>query len=401
MEKTIIHVDMDAFFASIEVRDNPELKGKPLIIGALPNERGVVSTCSYEARKFGVHSAMNIKEAYRRCPHGIFMHGNMSKYEEASKKIHEIMLSFTDMIEFVALDEGYMDVTSSLRLFGGAEKIGRLLKSKIYEQVGVTCSVGISYSMAGAKLASEEKKPDGFFVIPDKKSFYELIHLRNVGEIRGIGAKTAERLKKWGIITVDDLLNTPPQVLSTFGKHGEEILKLANGDDDRQVVPDSVSKSIGREHTFQENIDDKEIMKAVLLFLSKDVSLRAKRKNLYGKTVTLKIKFHNMNSITRSKSKGATNSSKEIYAAACELLDGLRLSEEVRLVGVTLGGLTEEKDSTDVQLSLFDDTEKDDLNKQKTDALENTIFKLHTKYGRNILKTGKELEAGKLLDGIE
>jgi DNA polymerase-4/DNA polymerase IV (DinB-like DNA polymerase) len=255
--------------------------------------------------------------------------------------------------------------------------------------------------MAGAKLASEEKKPDGFFVIPDKKSFYDLIHLRNVGEIRGIGLKTAERLKKWGIITVDDLLNTPPQVLATFGKHGEEILKLARGDDDRQIVPDGVSKSIGREHTFQENIDDKEIMKAVLLLLSKDVSLRAKRKNLYGKTVTLKVKFHNMSSITRSKTGTATNSSKEIYAVVCELLDSLRFTEEVRLVGVTLAGLTDEKDDPDYQLSLFDNTEKDILNQQKTDALENTIFKLHSKYGRNILKTGKELEAGKILDEIE
>ena len=155
MKRTIIHVDMDAFFAAVEVRDNPNLLGKPLIIGALPHERGVVSTCSYEARRYGVHSAMNIKEAYRRCPHGIYMHGNMSKYAEASAQIHEIMLKYTDIIEFVALDEGYMDVTSSLRIFGSAENIGKQLKKEIYDAVGVTCSVGISYSMMGAKLAQK------------------------------------------------------------------------------------------------------------------------------------------------------------------------------------------------------------------------------------------------------
>ncbi len=398
MNRTIIHVDMDAFFASVEVRDNPALKGKPLIIGALPSERGVVSTCSYEARKYGIHSAMNIKEAFRRCPHGIFMHGDMKKYEEASRKIHEIMLTFTDKIEFVALDEGYMDVTASLRLFGSAENIGRKLKEEIYKKVGVTCSVGISYSMMGAKFASEEKKPDGFFVIPDKETLFDLLHSRNVGEIRGVGSKTAEKLKKWGILTVDDLLKASPQILGTLGKSGEELLKLAKGEDDREVVPDGVSKSIGREHTFQVNIDDKETMKAVLLLISRDISLRAKRKGLYGKCVTLKIKFSDMHSITRSKTKEATNSSKDIYTSASELLDNLNLCQSVRLVGVTLSNLSEEREKEEYQISLFDPPEEE-TSKKKTDALEDAIFELHNKYGRNILKTAKELEAGQKLIG--
>lgn len=183
MERTIIHVDMDAFFAAVEVRDNPKLRGKPLIIGALPHERGVVSTCSYEARKYGVHSAMNIKEAYRRCPHGVFMHGNMSKYADASAIIHKVMLKYTDAIEFVALDEGYMDVTHSLRIFGDAQKIGRQLKKEIFDAVGVSCSVGISYCMLGAKLASEEKKPDGFFVISTPDELVNLIRSRQVGAV--------------------------------------------------------------------------------------------------------------------------------------------------------------------------------------------------------------------------
>lgn len=392
MKRTIIHVDMDAFFASVEERDNPSLRGKPLIIGALPDERGVVSTCNYEARKYGVHSAMSIKEAYRRCPNGIFMHGNMSKYEEASEKIHKIMLRYTDVIEFVALDEGYMDITGSLRLFGSAEDIGRKIKKEIYDAVGVTCSVGISYSMMGAKLASEEKKPDGLFVIPDEKALTELILKRSVRVISGVGSKTEERLRGFGIITVEDLLNAPPQLIKTLGKLGTEMLRLAMGKDDREVVPDSASKSIGRERTFQSNINEKDTLKDALMMLARDVSIRTKRKGLYGKTITLKIKFSDMHTITRSKTGESTNSAKKIYSCICELLDEIRITEGVRLVGVTLSNLSETKENLYNQLSLFD--ELDGLNdiSKKTDALEDTIFDLHSKYGRNILKTAKELE---------
>ena len=166
MGRTIIHYDMDMFYAAVEIRDNPELAGKPLIIGALPSERGVVSTCSYEARKFGVRSAMSIKEAYRLCPNGIYMHPNGHKYAEASEQIHEICDRYTDLIQYYSLDEGSLDVTGSMALFGGASKIGHELKERIKECTGLTCSVGIGYSIMSAKLASEEKKPDGFFEIP-------------------------------------------------------------------------------------------------------------------------------------------------------------------------------------------------------------------------------------------
>jgi len=393
VDRTIIHLDMDAFFASIEVRDNPELSGKPLIIGALPTERGVVSTCSYEARKFGIHSAMSIKEAYRRCPGGIYMHGDMRKYEKASKQIHQIMLKYTDMIEFVALDEGYMDVTHSLRLFGSAEQIGRSLKAEILEKVGVTCSVGISYSKMSAKLASEEMKPDGFFVIPDRQALINLIQKRDVGVISGIGAKTQRKLNQMGIVTVEDLLNTPPQKLESFGAVGREILKLAMGNDDRPVVADSISKSIGREYTFQTDVADKKILEETLLVLARDVSLRAKKQGLWGRTVTIKIKFSDMQSITRSKSGDAINSARDIFDTAKELLKREKLGKTVRLVGVTLSNLQDFQDSEFRQLSIFDELEheKNDA-KEKIKALDDTIFEIHTRYGRNILKTGKELE---------
>ncbi len=392
MKKTIIHIDMDAFFASVEERDNPDLKGKPLVIGALPDERGVVSTCNYEARKFGIHSAMNIKEAYRRCPDAIFMHGDMKKYERISTQIHSIMLKFTDKIEFVALDEGYMDVTGSLRLFGSAENIGLQLKKEIFETLGLTCSVGISYSMMGAKLASEEKKPNGFFVIKDETALTELILKRSVRVICGIGSQTEKKLHEFGISTVEDLLKAPPQLVRTLGKAGEDMLKLAKGIDDREVIAESISKSIGREYTFQQDIEDKEVLKDTLLLLSGDVGIRAKQKGLYGKTITLKIKFSDMNTITRSLSRTTTNSAKKIYACACELLDNVRLLKSVRLVGVTLNNLTETKEEGNGQISLFEELDKSNQAKQKTNALEDTVFDLSLKYGRNILKTGKELE---------
>lgn len=398
MDRTIIHVDMDAFFAAIEVRDNPELAGKPLIIGALPEERGVVSTCSYEAREYGIHSAMNIKEAYRRCPHGIYMHGDMRKYAQASEEIHEIMLKYTDQIEFVALDEGYMDVTHSMRLFGDAREIGLKLKKEIFEKVGVTCSVGISYSMMGAKLASEEKKPNGFFVIPDRETLVKLIKPRPVGVISGIGAKTADKLNKMGIVTVEDLLQATSERLAVFGAVGREILKLASGNDDRQVVANGVSKSIGREHTFQKDVFDTKTLEEALLLLARDVSLRAKKQNLWGRTVTLKIKFSNMKSITRSRSGEAVNSVKDICSIAKELLRNEKLPHTVRLIGVTISNLQDSPDEKFQQLSLFDNYDgESNLVAKKSRALEDAIFDLHTKYGRNILKTGKELEVHKKL----
>ena len=208
MDKTIIHVDMDAFYAAVEARDNPELRGKPLIIGALPQERGVVSTCSYEARKFGVRSAMSIKEAYRSCPHGIYMHPNPRKYKEVSDQIHKIWDSYTDQVEHISLDEGFLDVTGSAALFGGAKSVGLAIKERTKAETGLTCSVGIGYSMMAAKLASEEKKPDGFFEIPSPEALKTLILDRGVRIIYGVGPKTAEALQRAGNKTVKGLATT-------------------------------------------------------------------------------------------------------------------------------------------------------------------------------------------------
>lgn len=285
-----------------------------------------------------------------------------------------------------------MDVTHSMRLFGGAEQIGRQLKKEIFEKVGVTCSVGISYSMMGAKLASEEKKPDGFFVIPDKETLVNLIKARPVRVISGIGSKTADKLSRMGIVTVEDLLETPHERLAALGAMGREILKLASGNDDRQVVANGASKSIGREHTFQKDVSDIRVLEDALLLLSRDVSLRAKKQKLWGRTVTLKIKFSNMKSITRSRSGDAVNSVKDIWNTAKELLHHEKLPKTVRLIGVTISNLQDAPDEKFRQLSLFDDERQNHAVTKKSRALEDAIFDLHTRYGRNILKTGKELK---------
>ncbi len=382
--RKIIHLDMDAFFASIEERDNPELRGKPVIVGAPPGTRGVVSTCNYIARKFGVHSAMSSDEAYQRCPDAVFINSHFSKYKEASNEVHKIMSRYTDMIEFVSLDEGYMDVTGSEFLFGSAEKIARELKELVFETVGVTCSVGVGYSMMSAKCASEEKKPNGFFVISSPEEFRALMYPRSVRELYGIGGKTAERLFSMGIKTIGQLANQPAERLRHFGPSGEELIKHAKGIDNRKVTTNSTPKSIGRETTFLKDTNDKTLLYDTLLLLSEDVSYRLYLRGLWCRTVTLKIKFSDMKSITRAQSGHYVKNSDEIYKIAKEILDYQSLSKPVRLIGITGSNLT---DKAYIQLS-FNNSDLAENN-----VLGNTIFNIKQKFGRGTLKTAKEIAA--------
>lgn len=393
MSKTIIHADMDAFYAAVEIRDNPDLAGKPLIIGALPHERGVVSTCSYEARKFGIRSGMSIKDAYRRCPQGIYMHPNMQKNKAASAKLHEIWCSYTDIVEYVSLDEGYLDVTGSAHMFGGARRIALAIKERTRKETGLTCSVGIGYSMTSAKLASEEKKPDGLFEIPNPEFFINLIIDRNVKVLYGIGSKTAEKLQKVNIRTVRDIRHNRQKVIELLGRHGKQIVELADGIDNRSVTPyyEAEAKSIGKEHTFQQDITDFSYLKDFLILIARDLSIKIRLDGLYCRTITLKVTYWNMKSITRSKSGEATNQANEIYKIAASLLDTVE-KNPVRLVGISLANLSE---TTLRQLTL-DDISNMQTIKHKED-LEDKLLALQCKYGANIIKTGIELEAEKHL----
>ena len=333
----ILHVDMDAFYASVEVRDNPALRGKPLIIGSLPQERGVVATASYEARKYGIHSAMNIKEAYRLCPHGIYMHPNFEKYRAVSRQLHAIWNAYASVSETVALDEAYLDVTEKAGTWDRACEMARTIKRRTLEELQLTCSIGVAYSKTAAKMASEEKKPDGYFEIPTPQDFIRLVIDRDVSVLYTVGSKTAEKLHSAGILTVRDIQEKQSNVIRLLGRQGEWLTRIAFGEDNRKVTayrPEE-AKSISRELTFQENVEQFDFLKEVLLLLALSVERRANRVSLYGEGVSLKITYADMKSITRSKMIPSTRSAAVIWQEACKLLDQVT-QKPVRLIGTGL-----------------------------------------------------------------
>ena len=377
MEQIIIHVDMDAFFAAVEIRDDPSLKGKPLIIGSMPNERGVVSTCSYEARKYGVHSAMNIKDAYRLCPHGVFMHPNMEKYMRVSMRLHEIWNEYATALESVAFDEAYLDVTERAGDFDGAGEIAKEIKRRIKDELLLTCSVGVAYSKTAAKTASEEKKPNGYFEIRTPEEFVSLMAERDVRELYTVGQKTAEKLHAIGIRTVRDAQERQDDVKRLLGKQGDWLVSVAFGSDDRKVVPyrPEDAKSIGREITFQKDVDDFDYLKDVLLLLAVSVERRAKRVGLFGKGVSLKITYADMKTVTRSQSVSPTDSAMTVYRTALSLLKKIT-KQPVRLVGTGIYNLTNEKMR---QMRLSDVFEDDPSNDER--ELLARLNEMQKKYG--------------------
>ena len=340
----VIHVDMDAFYASVEVRDNPDLAGRPLIIGALPTERGVVATCSYEARSYGIHSAMNIKEAYRLCPQGVYMHGNFEKYRAVSAQLHKIWNDYASASEYIALDEAYLDVTETAGTVERARDFAREIKRRVREEQRLTCSVGLAYSKMAAKTASEEKKPDGYYEILTPESFMELLAERDVRAIYTVGARTAEKLNQIGIYKVKDIQEKREEIIRTLGKQGRLIAELASGIDERKVVPyrPEDAKSISREMTFQEDVADYEFLKHALLLLAISVERRVRRVGLHGRGVVLKLTYANMKSITRSKILPDADRAITIYREAVKLLTQVQ-HEPVRLIGVGIYNLTGEE----------------------------------------------------------
>ena len=353
MQQIIIHVDMDAFFASVEMRDDPALRGKPLIIGSLPHERGVVATCSYEARKYGVHSAMNIKEAYRRCPHGIYMHPDFYKYKAVSDQLHMIWNTYASASQTIALDEAYLDVTETAKDWAGARRIAQTIKQRTWDELGLTCSVGLAYSKTAAKTASEEKKPNGYFEIPTAEDFVRLILDRDVRVLYTVGEKTAQKLHAAGIHTVRDIQMQAEEVIRLCGKHGRWLTELAFGRDDRKVTPyrPEDAKSIGREVTFQQDISDYAVLQDILILLAFCVEHRARRVGLQGRGITLKLTYADMKQITRSHLIPQTDSAVTIYEETAKLLEQTA-HRPVRLIGAGLYNLTGEAEER--QLS-FDD----------------------------------------------
>ena len=351
MERIIIHVDMDAFYASVKIRDNPELKGKPVIIGAMPDQRGVVATCSYEAREYGVRSGMNIKEAYRLCPEGVYLEPDFDKYRKVSQQLHGIWDPYATASEPIALDETFLDVTGTAKDFDKASEMAHEIKRRTLEELGLTCSIGLAYCKAAAKTASEEIKPNGYYEIRTKEEFVGLMWNRDVRELFSVGPKTAEKLYDMGIYTVGEMTDRKRDVESAFGKHGRILVNLAEGVDDREVTPYNPedAKSISREMTFQKDVSDYSLLMDVILLLSLSVEERASRYGLCGSAVNIKVTYSDMQSVVKTRSGLINCDSLSIARMAWDML--LKLPRRsVRLIGVGISGITDNKT---IQTTLF------------------------------------------------
>ena len=358
--RTILHVDMDAFFAAVEQRDHPEYRGKPLIVGADPlggKGRGVVSTCSYEARKYGVHSAMPIRDAYKLCPHGIYVWPNGHLYSLISKEIFNILYEFTDKVEPLSIDEAFMDVSGSIRLFGDGPKIARMIKNRIFEKQQLTASVGVAPNKYLAKIASDLEKPDGLVVVfPDRIN--EFLHPLPISRLWGAGKQTQQVLLKMGIKTIGDLAAYPEDVLKKkLGKTGDHFYRLAHGIDSREVHTSEIVKSVSNEHTFFKDIKDGETLRKRLSALCEKVGYRLRKSSLSGKTIHLKLRYYDFSTITRNRTlSAATNETQLIHKIITELFEKNYIpGRNVRLIGVGVSGFDTVFSQ---QLSLFDNQKK-------------------------------------------
>ncbi len=386
-ERAILHIDMDAFYASIEQRDNPELKGKPVIIGGISG-RGVVSTASYEARKYGVRSAMPMTEALRRCPDGIYITPNMEKYRAVSGQIMDIFHRYTPDVEAISLDEAFIDVTGSQKLFGSAEEIGRAIKQSIYSELQLTASVGLAYNKFLAKLASDLDKPDGFFIVTPE-ALQEKIWPLSIGRMMGVGTKTAEVLEKMGIKTIGQLAVMDRGLLEhILGKAGGQMYELANGIDDRKVEAVREAKSFGRETTFPSDIADKYMLETVLFTLADDVCHSLRIHHVKGRTVSVKIRYPDFKSITRAFTmEQYTSSFEPIYSVIKQLMNQhYKDGTPVRLIGVTVSNLKQE-DAIVEQQDLFADQKA----LEKVQALNKVLDNLNDKYGGDTVHRARKI----------
>jgi DNA polymerase IV len=334
---TILHVDMDAFYAAVEVLDHPELRGKPVIVGGPSKSRGVVSSATYEARKFGVRSAMPSSQAARLCPQGVFMPVRMGRYSEISGEVMRIFRSFTPLVEPLSLDEAFLDVAGAERLFGDGPAIGRKIKERIKSELGLVASVGVSYVKYLAKLASDLEKPDGFVVIRPEDVDRRLPPLP-ITRLWGVGPKTATRLEALGLKTIGDVRAAGEErLVRELGDFGSHISRLARGEDERHVEPSWDAKSIGAERTFERDLASIPAMERELLEIAEEVGSRLRADAVAARTVQIKVRFHDFRTITRSRTlERATDITREIYDVARDLMKekaGVK-GARVRLLGI-------------------------------------------------------------------
>ncbi len=389
-QPVIFHADMDAFYTSIEQRDNPAWRGKPVIVGAQPGSRGVVAAASYEARRFGVRSAMPISEAYKRCPGGIYVRPRMSAYVRESEKVMAILTSFSPCVEAISIDEAFVDMSGTERLWGGARKAAEAIAQKFQDELDLTVSIGVAPNMFLAKLASDLNKPNGITVAPfEPHAVIQWLSPMPVSRIWGVGTKTQGLLAHLGITTVGDLQHMSlDQLERHFGKGGRHLHDLCRGIDRRTVGPREEVKSISREHTFGADTSDRNLWRETLLGLAHDVAARARSKGLKGTTVVLAYRTPDFRRYSRRSSLAQpTNIARRIYGEALRLVETMqRTVKSLRLIGV---GITNLGDTT--QTDLFSDTARE----QAWEASESAMDTIARRFGDSSIFFGGENEPRK------
>lgn len=391
MSRRILHLDMDAFFAAVEQLDFPQYRGKPVIVGADPKGgagRGVVATASYEARKYGVHSALPISLAYQRCPHAVYLRGRYERYSEISRQLIATLNEFTPVIEKISIDEAFLDITKSLALFGSAEKIGYQIKKRIYDDLGLVASIGIAPNKFLAKVASDLEKPDGFVVVKEGEE-KEFLKSLPISRLWGVGQKTEAALKQMDIETIGQIAHMPEQDLSRrFGKWGSALWRLANGIDPRSVKPWETQKSISQETTFDEDTGDEEAIHKTLLGLAESLSRLMRKSKLKGRTVTLKIRLEDFSTFTRSKTlSDFVDSTQILKGVAIGLYKKFnKKNMKVRLLGI---GVSQLNSVSGEQLGLFE--QEAPLDAKMTKLLDS----LQDKYGEGAVKRASLLDKTK------
>jgi DNA polymerase IV len=389
--KTILHVDLDAFFAAVEQRDRPELRGKPVVVGGGgPNDRGVVSTASYEARVFGIRSAMPLQTAGALCPGAIFVPVDGKKYVRVSRQVMDILRRFTPLIEPLSIDEAFLDLTGTEGLFGTGEEAGRKIKRAIHDELQLTASVGVASNRLVAKIASDLRKPDGLVVVPPGTETTFLAPLE-IERLWGVGASTRRALADYNVRTIGDFASLPEDVLvRRFGRHGASISHRARGVGDTEVGNDVGAKSISHEHTFDVDTDDWSVVKRTLLALSEGVGSRLRSSHVLASTVAVKIRDTDFVTITRQKTlTEPTDSTDVIWHAATELTRREVKHMRVRLLGVAATGLREQQ-----QIPLF--AEEDERHRRAVEATD----ALRSRYGPRSIRRASLLE-GQVRDPFE
>ena len=387
MQKYIMHIDMDAFFASVEQLDNPELRGKPVGVGSL-HERSVLSAASYEARKFGVRSAMPVRQALKLCPQLQVVSGKRGRYKEISHKVMEVLSNFSPVVEQASIDEAYIDITGTEKLFGTPLQIAKAIKEGIRKSTGLTASVGIAPVKFLAKIASDLNKPDGISII-EADQVNDFLRTLPVKKIPGVGKKALPRLRSFGVTYAADLRRYPPEFWKErFGERGLVLYEKGAGIDPTPVTKGGAMKSSSAENTFGEDVSDIHTLKTLLLKQSERIASDIRRHGLKGRTVTLKIKFPDFRQITRSRTLDSrTSNAGIIYTTGCELLDAELPIGAIRLIGIGISNF----DERSRQLSLLDDP-GEAKNSKKLDQLDKAVDQVRLKFGKDILTRGRLLE---------